>query len=96
MLDSDDEGQHVLWIFVGPHSLSGQGEDVVRGSGVPFAIVRPTALTEEDAGAELQIDQGDTIKVLLALPSFAPLIHVPVHTTAATARAVLCTGGADP
>lgn len=40
-----------------------QGEDVVRASGVPFAVVRPTALTEEDAGAELQFDQGDTIKV---------------------------------
>ena len=38
------------------------GEDVVRGSGVPFAIVRPCALTEEPAGAELVLDQGDTIK----------------------------------
>jgi len=35
----------------------------VRHSGVPFAVVRPTALTEEPAGAELQVDQGDTIKV---------------------------------
>ena len=40
-----------------------QGENVVRHSGVPFAVVRPTALTEEPAGAELQLDQGDTIKV---------------------------------
>lgn len=40
-----------------------QGENVVRSSGVPFAVVRPTALTEEPAGAELQVDQGDTIKV---------------------------------
>lgn len=40
-----------------------QGEDVVRSSGVPFAVVRPVALTEEPAGAELQLDQGDTIKV---------------------------------
>ena len=38
------------------------GEDVVRSSGVPFAIVRPVALTEEPAGAELQLDQGDTIR----------------------------------
>ena len=48
----------------------------MRGSGVPFAIVRPTALTEEDAGAELQFDQGDTIKVV----SFrhAPLLFRPI------------------
>ena len=39
-----------------------QGENVVRASGVPFAVVRPTALTEEPAGADLQVDQGDTIK----------------------------------
>ena len=43
-----------------------QGENVVRASGVPFAVVRPTALTEEPAGAELQVDQGDTIKARLA------------------------------
>jgi hypothetical protein len=29
---------------------------------VPHAIVRPVALTEEPAGAELVVDQGDTIK----------------------------------
>lgn len=40
-----------------------QGEDVVRDSGVPYAVVRPTALTEEPAGAELVVDQGDVIKV---------------------------------
>lgn len=34
------------------------GEDVVRGSGVPYAIVRPCALTEEPAGAPLELDQG--------------------------------------
>lgn len=55
-----------------------QGEDVIRQSGVPFAVVRPTALTEEDAGAELQFDQGDTIKVAtrlasLLLPTFCLL-----------------------
>eukprot|EP00887_Chlorella_sp_A99_P004628 scaffold4.g4628.t1 len=38
------------------------GEDVVRASGVPHAIVRPVALTEEPRGAELQLDQGDTIR----------------------------------
>lgn len=39
------------------------GEDCVRSSGVPYCIVRPTALTEEPLGAPLEIDQGDVIKV---------------------------------
>ena len=38
------------------------GEDVIRGSGIPYAIVRPTALTEEPAGADLEIAQGDNLK----------------------------------
>ncbi len=37
-------------------------EDALRDSGIPFSIVRPTALTEEPAGAEVLLDQGDTIK----------------------------------
>jgi uncharacterized protein YbjT (DUF2867 family) len=39
------------------------GEDLVRGSGVPFAIVRPCALTEEPGGMPIELSQGDTIKV---------------------------------
>lgn len=42
-----------------------QGEDVIRSSGVPYTIIRPCALTEEPAGAELQFDQGDNITVSL-------------------------------
>jgi uncharacterized protein YbjT (DUF2867 family) len=38
------------------------GEDAVRESGVPAVIVRPCALTEEPAGAPLELDQGDVIK----------------------------------
>ncbi|GBF91894.1 hypothetical protein Rsub_04999 [Raphidocelis subcapitata] len=38
------------------------GEDAVRGCGVPAAVVRPCALTEEPRGMPVQIDQGDTIK----------------------------------
>lgn len=53
-----------------------QGEDAVRSSGVPFAVVRPCALTEEPAGAELVFDQGDTIKVgyLVGVESWLCLI----------------------
>ena len=38
------------------------GEEAIRRSGLPHAIVRPVALTEEPAGAELEIEQGDNIK----------------------------------
>ncbi|RVW83790.1 hypothetical protein CK203_041770 [Vitis vinifera] len=38
-----------------------KGEDLIRESGVPYAIVRPCALTEEPAGADLIFDQGDNI-----------------------------------
>ncbi|KAG9448199.1 hypothetical protein H6P81_014327 [Aristolochia fimbriata] len=38
-----------------------KGEDLIRESGIPFTIVRPCALTEEPAGADLIFDQGDNI-----------------------------------
>ncbi|XP_077227156.1 NAD(P)-binding Rossmann-fold superfamily protein [Tasmannia lanceolata] len=38
-----------------------KGEDLLRVSGIPFTIVRPCALTEEPAGADLIFDQGDNI-----------------------------------
>ncbi|VAH27038.1 unnamed protein product [Triticum turgidum subsp. durum] len=37
------------------------GEDLIRESGVPYTIVRPCALTEEPAGADLIFEQGDNI-----------------------------------
>ncbi|CAL8125546.1 unnamed protein product [Prunus armeniaca] len=40
-----------------------QGEDLIRESGIPYTIVRPCALTEELAGADLIFDQGDNITV---------------------------------
>ncbi|PKA51667.1 Uncharacterized protein AXF42_Ash003034 [Apostasia shenzhenica] len=45
-------------------TLNGQwqtGEDVIRESGIPYSIIRPCALTEEPAGADLIFDQGDNI-----------------------------------
>ncbi|KAL6629639.1 hypothetical protein ACP70R_029404 [Stipagrostis hirtigluma subsp. patula] len=41
--------------------VSFQGEDLIRESGIPYTIVRPCALTEEPAGADLIFDQGDNI-----------------------------------
>jgi uncharacterized protein YbjT (DUF2867 family) len=43
--------------------VSFQGEDLIRESGVPYTIVRPCALTEEPAGADLIFEQGDNITV---------------------------------
>lgn len=40
-----------------------KGEDLIRESGIPYTIVRPCALTEEPAGADLIFDQGDNITV---------------------------------
>lgn len=48
-------------------------EDALRMSGVPAAIVRPTALTEEPAGAEVLLDQGDTIKGKISRDDVAEL-----------------------
>jgi hypothetical protein len=42
------------------HKLA--GEDAVRCVGVPAAVVRPTALTEEPAGMPVELGQGDTLK----------------------------------
>ncbi len=39
-----------------------KGEDALRASGVPYTIVRPSALTEEPLGAPLTVSQGDTLK----------------------------------
>ncbi|CAL8171556.1 unnamed protein product [Prunus armeniaca] len=38
-----------------------KGEDLIQESGIPYTIVRPCALTEEPAGANLIFDQGDNI-----------------------------------
>jgi len=35
-----------------------EGENAIRESGAPFAVVRSCALTEEPAGAPLEIEQG--------------------------------------
>jgi uncharacterized protein YbjT (DUF2867 family) len=39
-----------------------KGEDEIRGSGLPYTIIRPCALTEEAPNMPLLVDVGDTIK----------------------------------
>lgn len=60
------------------------GEDVLRSSRVPFAVVRPTALTEEPAGAELVVDQGDTIKGKISRDDVAELCVALLNEPCAT------------
>eukprot|EP01026_Neomeris_dumetosa_P052958 TRINITY_DN4720_c0_g1_i1.p1 TRINITY_DN4720_c0_g1~~TRINITY_DN4720_c0_g1_i1.p1 ORF type:complete len:619 (-),score=81.13 TRINITY_DN4720_c0_g1_i1:330-2102(-) len=50
-----------------------KGEDVIRQSGVPYAIVRPCALTEEPAGAPIEFDQGDVIMGKISREDIAQL-----------------------
>jgi hypothetical protein len=49
------------------------GEDAIRESGVPAVVVRPCALTEEPAGAPLELDQGDVIKGKISREEVADL-----------------------
>eukprot|EP01023_Acetabularia_acetabulum_P013528 TRINITY_DN1650_c0_g1_i1.p1 TRINITY_DN1650_c0_g1~~TRINITY_DN1650_c0_g1_i1.p1 ORF type:complete len:587 (-),score=114.44 TRINITY_DN1650_c0_g1_i1:693-2453(-) len=54
-----------------------KGEDVIRESGVPYSIIRPCALTEEPAGAPLEVDQGDVIKGKIGRDEIASLsVHL--------------------
>lgn len=57
-----------------------QGEDLIRESGIPYTIVRPCALTEEPAGADLIFEQGDNITVLASVPSMPQLVHDIIPT----------------
>ncbi|MEW5317424.1 MAG: hypothetical protein WDW38_008720 [Sanguina aurantia] len=59
------------------------GEDAVRESGIPFAVVRPCALTEEPLGAPLLMDQGDVIKGKIARQEVAELCAVLLSNTTA-------------
>ncbi|GFR44551.1 hypothetical protein Agub_g5822 [Astrephomene gubernaculifera] len=49
------------------------GEDAVRSSGVPYCVVRPTALTEEAGGMPVELDQGDTAKGKISREDVADL-----------------------
>mmetsp|Transcript_45770 Transcript_45770/g.145901 ORF Transcript_45770/g.145901 Transcript_45770/m.145901 type:complete len:268 (-) Transcript_45770:57-860(-) len=49
------------------------GEDAVRSSGIPFAVVRPAALTEEPRGMELEFQQGDVLKGKVSRDDIAEL-----------------------
>lgn len=48
---------------------------MIRESGIPYTIIRPCALTEEPAGADLIFDQGDNITVFKV-----PLTLIPFYS----------------
>ncbi|PNH08398.1 hypothetical protein TSOC_005030 [Tetrabaena socialis] len=60
------------------------GEDALRSSGVPYSILRPTALTEEPGGMPLELDQGDTIKGKISREDVADLCVALLGCPAAT------------
>lgn len=53
---------------------------MIRESGIPYAIVRPCALTEEPAGADLIFDQGDNITVFDQMLLDLFLFNCPIRT----------------
>ncbi|KAL6278273.1 hypothetical protein ACE6H2_021874 [Prunus campanulata] len=56
-------------------------EDLIRESGIPYTIVRPCALTEEPAGADLIFDQGDNITLKVLVPFSEPFTVDPQNPT---------------
>ena len=63
-----------------------KGEDALRESGVPYAIVRPSALTEEPLGAPLTVSQGDTLKGKIGRSEVAELCASLLEMPGATGR----------
>jgi len=69
------------------------GEQVVRESGLPYAIIRPCALVEEPAGAELEWGQGDTLKGKVSRDAIADICVAALDDPAAAGKTfeVKCT-----
>ncbi|UPR02797.1 NAD(P)-binding domain-containing protein [Chloropicon primus] len=51
-----------------------KGEDYIRESGLSYCVVRPCALTEEPEGAEIVVEQGDTIRGKISREDVASLM----------------------
>lgn len=58
-----------------------KGEDLIRDSGIPYTIVRPCALTEEPAGADLIFDQGDNITGKISREEVARICVAALEST---------------
>lgn len=58
-----------------------KGEDLLRESGIPYAIIRPCALTEEPAGADLIFEQGDNITGKISREEIARICVAALEST---------------
>ncbi|KAL4627218.1 hypothetical protein ACB092_05G152600 [Castanea dentata] len=58
-----------------------KGEDLLRESGIPYAVVRPCALTEEPAGADLIFEQGDNITGKISREEIARICVAALEST---------------
>ena len=65
----------------------------MRESGLPYAIIRPCALVEEPAGAELEWGQGDTLKGKVSRDAIADICVAALDDPAAAGKTfeVKCT-----
>ncbi|NMF66393.1 CIA30 family protein [Brasilonema octagenarum] len=61
-----------------------KGEDSLRESGIPYAIIRPCALTEEVGGKEFILEQGDNIKGKISREDVAKLCVEALQQTKAS------------
>lgn len=60
-----------------------RGEDAIRGSGIPYTIIRPCALTEEPGGKPLIFEQGDNIRGKVSREDIAELCVQALEQTKA-------------
>ncbi|XP_075667080.1 protein HIGH CHLOROPHYLL FLUORESCENCE PHENOTYPE 173, chloroplastic [Castanea sativa] len=58
-----------------------KGEDLLRESRIPYAVVRPCALTEEPAGADLIFEQGDNITGKISREEIARICVAALEST---------------
>ncbi|KAL5732149.1 hypothetical protein ACHQM5_004802 [Ranunculus cassubicifolius] len=61
-----------------------KGEDLIRESGIPYTIIRPCALTEEPAGADLIFEQGDNITGKISREEVARICVAALESPSAT------------
>jgi uncharacterized protein YbjT (DUF2867 family) len=61
-----------------------KGEDSLRESGIPYAIIRPCALTDEVGGKEFILEQGDNIKGKISREDVAKLCVEALQQTKAS------------
>lgn len=75
---SEQLGQILTWKF--------RGEELIRNSGIPYTIIRPTALTEEPGQQPLILAQGDTLAGKVSRDDIAQLCVQALQWSSATRK----------